>query len=237
MSYETGWPGDDVHVWRFPLDVDHAALVRLEATLDDVERARANRLRGELLRRRFVVGRGALRTILAGYLGGEPARIALAYGTHGKPSLAEADGLEFNLAHSGGLGLCAVVSGRAVGVDLEALRPMENAERIIGRYFTPREQAEFLAHAAAGRLSAFYRGWTRKEAFLKATGDGLAASLDSFEVSLGPDPGPPGSLLLRVGADPAAAGRWTLRELDAPPGFAAALAVAGTPRQIVLRDR
>ena len=227
----------DVHVWRFPLDLDEARLGEFEPTLSDEERARADRFRGASLRRRFVAGRGTLRLILAGYIGIAPARVAFTYGTRGKPGLARPMGLEFNLAHSGGLAYCALAWRRAIGVDVEAVRPMDNAERIIGRYFTPREQAEFLAYPGAERLAAFYRGWTRKEAFLKATGEGLAASLDSFEVSLGADPGPPRSLLVRAGTDPHEAGRWTLRDLDAPIGFTAALAVAGQPGRIVVRDR
>ena len=232
-----GQADDEVHVWRFPLDLDEARLGQLEATLSDDERARADRFRGAALRQRFIAGRGTLRAILAGYLEIAPARVAFVYGTHGKPALARQTGLEFNLAHSADVACCAVGWGRSVGIDVEAVRPMDNAERIIGRYFTPREQAEFLAHPVAERLSAFYRGWTRKEAFLKATGKGLAAALDSFEVALGSDAGSSRSLLLRAGDDPDEAGRWTLRDLDAPPGFAAALAVAGQPGRIVVRDR
>jgi 4'-phosphopantetheinyl transferase len=117
-------------------------------------------------------------------------------------------------------------------VDVEKLRPVGESARIVARYFTPREQAEFLAHAEPERTAAFFRGWTRKEAFLKATGTGIAAGLDSFEVTLAPDL----AALVRVGDDPSAADRWTLRDLDAEPGYAAAVAVEGLISGIILRD-
>ena len=107
-------------------------------------------------------------------------------------------------------------------MDVEAVRALENAERIIERFFSAREQAEFLALPDADRRAAFFRGWSRKEAFLKATGTGLSTRLDSFDVTLGPV-----ASLLRVGDDPDEAGRWSLLDLDAGPDFAAALAVRG----------
>jgi 4'-phosphopantetheinyl transferase len=220
-----------VHVWRIRLDVPDALVARFEPTLATQERARANRFRTAELRRRFVAGRGALRAILGGYLGLEPAIVEFSYGDRGKPSLAT-PGLEFNLAHSDDLALCALTVGRAVGVDVERLRPMDDAERIIARYFTARERLEFLDHPTAERAAAFFRGWTRKEAFLKATGEGLAASLDSFEVSL--DAG--GARLLRVGDDPDAARRWSLRDVDVAPGFVGALAVGGPIEAVLVRD-
>jgi 4'-phosphopantetheinyl transferase len=220
-----------VHVWRIRLDVSDQLAARFEPTLAADERERADRFRTAELRRRFVAGRGALRALLGAYLGIEPALVAFSYGHRGKPSLAN-PGVEFNLAHTDDLALCALTVGRAVGVDVERLRPMDDAERIIARYFTSRECLEFLEHPRAERASAFFRGWTRKEAFLKATGEGLAASLDSFEVSL--DAG--GARLLRVGDDPDAARRWSLVDVDVEPGFVAALAVEGPIEAVFVRD-
>jgi len=220
-----------VHVWRIRLDVSDKLAARFEPTLAADERERADRFRTAELRRRFVAGRGALRALLGAYLGIEPALVAFSYGHRGKPSLAT-PGVEFNLAHTDDLALCALTVGRAVGVDVERLRPMDDAERIIARYFTSRECLEFLEHPRAERASAFFRGWTRKEAFLKATGEGLAASLDSFEVSL--DAG--GARLLRVGDDPDAARRWSLVDVDVEPGFVAALAVEGPIEAVFVRD-
>jgi 4'-phosphopantetheinyl transferase len=220
-----------VHVWRIRLDVSDALAARFELTLATQERERADRFRTAELRRRFVAGRGALRAILGAHLGLDARLVVFSYGDRGKPSLAT-PGVEFNLAHTDDLALCALTVGRAVGVDVERLRPMDDAERIIARYFTPRERLEFLEHPRAERASAFFRGWTRKEAFLKATGEGLTASLDSFEVSL--EAG--GARLLRVGDDPDAACRWSLVDVDVEPGFVAALAVEGPIEAILVRD-
>ena len=225
----TGLRDDEVQVWRFSLDPGEADLGRLDRTLDGNERERARRFRTEALRRRFVAGRGGLRAILGFTLRIDPAEVAFVYGDHGKPALAGAGGpgrIEFNLAHSSALALCAVSRGRSVGVDVEGLRPLDDAERIIRRFFSEREQADFLALPAHERLAAFFRGWTRKEAFLKAKGTGLATQLDAFDVTLRPGDQ---AAVLRVGDDPAEAARWALIDLDAGPGFAAALALGRGP--------
>ncbi len=222
-----------VHVWRFTLDPPDSTLAQFEPLLDPTERTRADRFRAATLRRRFVAGRGGLRTLLGTVLNSPARSIAFAYGDHGKPRLADAhpSGVEFNLTHSHGLALCAVTIGQAIGVDLEAIRPLENAERIIGRFFSPVEQAEFLRLAEADRRSAFFRGWSRKEAFLKATGTGLSTALDSFDVTLGPLP-----RLLRVGNDPIESTHWTLLDLHPDPTFASALATRSLNVSLQLWD-
>ena len=226
---------DEVHVWRFTLDPPEPALARFDPTLDDEERRRRDRFRTETLRRRFLAGRGSLRSILGAYLGCPAVEVAFAYGLHGKPRLADATAgvppVEFNLAHSHGLALCAVTLGREVGVDVEAVRAFDNSERIIDRFFSPREQADFLALPEADRLAAFFRGWSRKEAFLKATGTGLSTRLDSFDVTLGPV-----AALLRVGDDPSEAPLWSLLDLHPGPGFAAAVATRGGGFEVRLWD-
>ena len=219
--------GDGVRVWRFALGQPVDALGRLERSLSPDERARADRFKAGPLRASFVAGRGGLRAVLAAELSCDPSDLAFIYGPHGKPELAEpwaSTGLRFNLAHSGGLALCALAYGRAVGVDVEAGKDLTDFPGIIRRFFSSAEQSAFLALPEADRRPAFFRAWARKEAFLKAVGTGLATALDSFDVTLGPaEP----AALLRVGDDPDEAGRWTLLDLDAGPGYASALAVAG----------
>jgi 4'-phosphopantetheinyl transferase len=200
---------------------------------------RRDRFRTEDLKRRFVAGRGGLRAVLAMYLGCDPSAIVFDYGPHGKPALAppfQPAPFAFNLTHSGELALCALSVLGAVGVDLEKVRPMEADGRgLIGRFFSEVEQAEYLSLAEHDRLAAFFRGWTRKEAFLKATGTGLATVLDSFDVTLGSNVS---AAVLRVGDDPTAAARWSLFDLDPGPGYAAALAVesCGRPVRVVVSD-
>ena len=229
--------GSEVHVWRFSLDPPAETIARLEALLSDDERRRADRFRGPSLRPRYVAGRGSLRRLLASYTGCPPESLVFAYGLHGKPSLA--DGLpriEFNLSHSHGLALCALASVGPIGVDVEQVRPMEdNGRKLIGRFFSVVEQAEFLNLPVTEHLAAFFRGWTRKEAFLKAVGTGLATVLDSFDVTLGPVV--PAALLSQVN-DPDAPARWSLLDVDPGAGYAAALAVEsrGLPLQVVCRD-
>lgn len=225
----------EIHVWRFDLTPTECELARFERSLHDDERCRAARFRTETLRRRFTAGRGGLRAVLGAYLECPPDGVTLTYGTHGKPALADPVGsgpIAFNLTHTHDLALCAVTPGRTVGVDVEAVRPMEDAERIIRRFFSPREQADFLALPAPERLAAFFRGWSRKEAFLKATGTGLATVLDSFDVTLDPDRP---AALLRVGDDPTEAARWSLLDLNVGDGYAAAVAVSGPAGRDALR--
>ena len=172
-------------------------------------------------------GRGFLRSILGKYLECDPSHIGFEYGPQGKPGLADrSSGLEFNLAHSKGIAVCGITLGNPIGVDIETDRPLDMADRIIQRFFSAAEQAEFLSMADVEQASAFLRGWTRKEAFIKALGLGLAYPLDGFDVSLGLE----NPRILRVGDDPEEASRWSLVDLDA--GEAAAAVVRGPIRDV-----
>jgi 4'-phosphopantetheinyl transferase len=200
---------------------------RFFRTLSPDEVERAERFRFERHRRRFVVGRGVLRALLGRYLGVEPARISFGYGARGKPHLSGAlsgTGVRFNLAHSHEMALYVVTRGRDVGIDLEHVRPMPDAEDIGARFFSPHEHEILCALPPGQRLGAFFDCWTRKEAYIKATGDGLARPLDEFDVSLAP--GEP-ARLLRVAEDPAEVDRWSLQALSPDAGYAAALVVEG----------
>jgi len=212
-----------VDVWRIALDPGESAVDRLAATLTTDELARADRLRVPGGRGRFIAGRGALRAILGRYLGVPADRLAFRYGGRGKPALP-GTGLEFNLTHSGGLALLAVAGGRAVGVDIEEARPMPDADRLVERFFSPREVADYRALPAAERPAAFFRCWTRKEAYMKATGLGLGQPLDGFDVALAPGDLP---RLLAVAGRPDEADRWSMVDLNPGPGYAAALMVEG----------
>ena len=219
----TSLADDDVHVWQAPLD-RAGDLPALFATLADDERARAARFHAERDREHFIAGRGLLRAILARYVGVPAAELSFAYGPHGKPMLSagsNAGDLRFNLAHSHGMALYALARGREVGVDLEYIAP-RGEEGIAERFFSAAEVATLRRLPATERRDAFYACWTRKEAYIKARGDGLALDLSRFDVSLAP--GEPAALLRHDDEVPA---RWSLAALDVAPGYAAALCVEG----------
>ena len=210
-------------------------MAALYATLSPDEQDRAGRYRFEHLRHAFVAAHGALRAILGRYLEVSPQSIQFQYNLHGKPALAapEQAWLRFNLAHSGDLALCAVTAAyesdaeetaREIGVDVEQIRAVEDVEKLVERFFAPGERATFESLLPAQKLPAFFAGWTRKEAYIKAWGQGLSLPLDEFEVSLAP--GVPATLLADR-HNPAEAGQWSLCEVEAAPGYAAALAVRG----------
>lgn len=198
-------------------------LAGLERTLAGDERERADRFRFDAHRRAYVVGRGTLRTILARYLGADPARLSLGAGAHGKPFLAGAR-LRFNLSHSGDVALYAVATGVEVGIDVELITSGVNHDALAARFFSARERDDLLALPAAARPEAFFACWARKEAVVKAFGNGLSMRLCDFDVSLTTGDT---ARLIEVRGRPEEAGRWSLRPLDVGPGYAAALAVEG----------
>ena len=216
-----------VHVWRTVIEASPTRLDPFRGVLAPDERARAARFLYEDDRRRYTVARGVLRTLLGRYLDVDPASVEFRYGAHGKPSLVQTPGgrdLRFNLSHSCGLALHVFAAGREVGVDVERIRPKTDVMGVARHSFSPAE-VDALANLPAGkRREAFFNCWTRKEAFIKAHGEGIALGLSRFDVTL--RPGEPAKLL-RFGDDPAEAARWSLRALDAGDGYKAALAVEG----------
>ncbi|MCA1613545.1 MAG: 4'-phosphopantetheinyl transferase superfamily protein [Acidobacteria bacterium] len=220
---------DEVHVWRVRLDQDEAALRKLSALLAEDEMQRAGGFHFQRDHDHFVAARGALRDILGRYTGLAPRLLRFTYEKHGKPALSPETGgrlLRFNLAHSHGLALCAVTLGRAVGVDLELVKEEFAGIEIAERFFSPHEVAALRALAPGERATAFFDCWTRKEAYIKARGEGLSHPLHSFAVSL--TPGEPAALLC-TDDDPPEAARWSMLALSPGGPYRAALAVEGTP--------
>jgi 4'-phosphopantetheinyl transferase len=209
---------DEIHVWRIELEQPEAQLQNLAATLSSDETARAERFYFQEHRQRFIAGRGILRTILSRYLDIQPLQVQFNYQQRGKPVLADtfADtGLAFNLSHSQGLGLCAVNCTYPIGVDLEYIRPMSDLEALAKRFFLPREYEMLRSLSANQQQEVFFRYWTCKEAYLKATGDGLS-QLEQIEVSLTPTE----PAKLQILED------WSLFELLPANNYVAAVAVA-----------
>ncbi len=221
---------DEIQIWAVDLDPPAAEIPALWRLLAPDEVERANRFRFDEHRRRYAVGRAALRRILARDLGTAPERVGFDYGPRGKPFLAAAErtgggaGLEFNLSNSSDLALVALVRGPELGVDVERLKPMPDADEIAERFFSASERDVLRTLGPELKAIGFFNAWTRKEAYLKAVGEGLAAPLDSFDVTLAPQE-PPRMLTLR--GDREAAARWHYRHLFPQVGYVGALAIEG----------
>jgi 4'-phosphopantetheinyl transferase len=188
------------------------------ALLSADERARADRFHFARDSRRYVVTRATLRRVLGAQLGRHPSSLAFDVGPRGKPSLAGTP-LHFNVAHAGELALIALTTLGEVGVDVEPLEPMDDVETIAERFFSPAEREALRALPAAARTDAFLTCWTRKEAYVKAIGEGLACPLDAFDVTLAPGEE---ARLLRIAGDDA--DRWSLVDLRPAPGYVGAVA-------------
>ena len=218
-------PAGRVHLWSLRLDPPAEQVAALERLLARDELERARRFRFERHQRQYIVGRGALRTLLGAYLGLPPERIEFAYGPRGKPFLAPTlagRGPQFNLSNSDERALIGLVRGLEIGVDLEYRKPMPDCEEIAERFFSESERQVLRALPPALKEEAFFNCWTRKEAYLKAVGEGLAAPLDSFDVTLAP--GEPARMLtLRGDAEPAR--RWFFHPLVPAPEYVGALAL------------
>jgi 4'-phosphopantetheinyl transferase len=218
---------DEVHVWRANLDHNPSHMNSLLHTLSEDEQARAERFYFQIDRERFIVARGALREILGVYLNRAAKSVLFCYGPHGKPALAQDPGgntIHFNMSHSHGVALYAVTRGREIGIDLEFIREILEVDQLAERFFSQREIATLRGLPVSLRKHAFFLCWTRKEAYIKARGEGLSLPLDQFDVSL--IPGEPAALL-RTQADPDETLRWSLQELSVDPGYVSALAVEG----------
>jgi len=212
--------GASIHIWTIALDEDPAIVSSLVDMLSGDERVRAARFRTTELRVRFVVAHGALRTILSGYLGIPPGAVRFDTTQSGKPYVPGA-GLTFNLSRSEGLALCAITVAGQVGVDIERLRPVDDEDAIVHRYFAPGEMRQYEAVRSPERTAAFFSTWTRKEAFVKAVGSGLQRELSSFEVEVSPD-----AVCPRLTLEPEEQQAiWSLRSFSPRPQYVAAVAL------------
>jgi 4'-phosphopantetheinyl transferase len=215
--------GDEVHVLAFALNATPERISHLATELSEDEMVRANQFRFGHLRDRFIVGRAGLRIVLARYLGMSPSGLQFNYSARGKPSLA-GNNLQFNLAHSDELALLAVAKNLPVGVDVERIRPMPDGLDIARRFFAASEVAAFGDIPPSAHDEAFFNLWTRKEAWLKATGDGIAESLSKVEFTF--RPGEP-ARVVAIDGDPREASEWSLNSLQPAIGFVGAIALRG----------
>lgn len=204
-----------IHLWTIDLDAA-AAVPSLLETLSREERERSDRFRTTELRQRFIAAHGATRAILARYADADPAAIRFGTAAYGKPFLAEG-GLSFNLSHSEGLAVCAVARDGQLGVDVERVRRIVDADALVTRFFAAGEARRYASLAPADRDAAFFSAWTRKEAFVKAIGDGLQCPLGSFEVDISPAALEPWIVVPDGRA-------WQLRSFEPAAGYTGAVA-------------
>jgi 4'-phosphopantetheinyl transferase len=214
---------NEVHVWR--VDLERMSLANVDAALAENDRTQAARFRFEIDRQRFLIARASLRIILSQYLQLAPCSLEFKAGPQGKPELVASQtkiDLRFNLSHSRDLALIAISLGRDVGVDLEFMREDFAGDEIAERFFSQNEIAQLKTVAPELRSLAFFNCWTRKEAYIKARGDGLSFPLDQFDVSLSPDSR---AALFGNRLDPTETARWDLVELTPAPDYVAAIAI------------
>jgi 4'-phosphopantetheinyl transferase len=223
----------EVHVWCASLEQEESQVWQLYQYLSEEERQRANQFYFAKDQTHYIVARSLLRTILSRYLRFDAKALRFCYGVNGKPALIAAQGgkrLQFNLSHSQGWALYAVTQERAIGVDIERIRPNFPWSEMAEHCLTPRELAVLQTLPSHLQCQAFFTAWTRKEAYLKAKGLGLSTPLDHVEVTLIPEEP---AVLLTVQWHPQEAKRWILQDLRLAPGYVGAVAVAGdrTPTQ------
>jgi 4'-phosphopantetheinyl transferase len=213
---------DDFHIWRISLTRTEAELQNLLATLSSDELARAERFRFEKDRLRFIAGRGILRTILSRYLGIEPQNIQFNYGSRGKPLLSQDANskISFNLSHSQDLAICGVSLVHDLGVDVEFIRSIDNVESLAKRFFSSQEYENIKSFPPNQQQKIFFRYWTCKEAFLKATGVGIG-ELEAIEISL--SPGKPAQIA--TDTTNRTTSQWCLSEIVPDDKYVAATAI------------
>ncbi len=217
------------HVWLFSLIPGPERLDQLKAFLSADEINRANRFKFDKHRRRFIAAHGLLKLILAKYLGKNPADIYFITSDHGKPYI-EGNPVYFNLSHSNNLGLAAICGQFEIGVDIEYIRPEYSGLKIARRFFSEAEINELLALPEHQQTAGFFNCWSRKEAYIKARGKGLAIPLSQFDVNL--TPGKP-ARLLATRDNSRAIERWKLHDLFPHSDYAAAVAVHPQIRHIL----
>jgi 4'-phosphopantetheinyl transferase len=229
-----GWtlPAGEVHVWRASLERSPQTVARMRGLLAADEQSRADRFRFERDRSRYVVGRALLRELLGRYLATAPEALEFEYGEFDKPALSS--GPWFNLSHSGSIALYAFSGESEIGVDVE----LDDADfahgRVAERFFSPSEVGVLQALPADAQPRAFLTCWTRKEAFIKARGDGLSLALDSFDVTLSPDVP---AALVRTAWCSEEPGQWSMEDLsDSRAGYVAAVAMRGNGWHVVERQ-
>ena len=215
----------EVHVWCIHLNMPHIQIQQMETILSDDELVKANRFHFDKHRRCYIASHGMLRKILSRYIYLNPSQIQFNYSPLGKPTLAFGGNhvpLSFNLSHSNQLALIAVALNRSIGIDIEFMRFNTDLESIAEQYFSPSEYETIKSFSPYQRHSSIFDLWTLKEAYLKATGEGIGG-LDQIEFSLSPYKSPQ----VIINKKNSSATSWTIRQMIPLAGYTAGLAVEG----------
>lgn len=221
-----------IHVWAIGLRAPNATHGAYRALLLATEKAQAQKLAFEHLQRSYEVSHGVLRLLLAQYVKCRPQQITYEFGPEGKPSLQGDSPIRFNMSHSGNLGLYAFTTECEVGIDVEEVRKLPDIEQIASHYFCASEINELLStRTTESRQNAFFRCWTRKEAYIKAVGGGLNLPLDRFQVTLLADAP---ARFVSIGNDRLEASQWNLHHLEPASGYIGALAYRSVPHAIIV---
>jgi 4'-phosphopantetheinyl transferase len=219
----------DIHIWQRRLACEPDVVDSLRRVLATDESARAARFRFAVNRDEYLIARGTLRMLLGQYLACQPESVRFTYSQYGRPQLdgvSHGESVDFNISHSGDVVVLAFARNRRIGVDIECVRTDFSTTEIAERFFSRAEREALRVVPVEQRHEAFFRCWTRKEAFIKALGEGLSHPLDRFDVSL--SPGLPAALLA-TRPDAGDARHWSLWSLNAPAGYAGALAAEIVP--------
>lgn len=241
LPWQRGVPGgvigfNEVHVWRVLLDTIEIQQENLSCFLSSDELARAGRFYFEKDQRRYISTRGMLRRILSAYLGQRPEQLTFDYNSYGKPALVEEtdnNTLNFNLSHSDGIALYAVTCGRNIGIDIERIRDDLSFWQIARRFFSEGEISSLEKIPESQRRELFFQLWTRKEALLKASGEGISLPMEQLDVSAqcGGDWSP-----VQISTDNRQAQNWYGKDLFPRPGYAAAIVIEGGNCDLLCRD-
>lgn len=217
-------PDNEVQLWRVDLEALAPGEIRLSQLLSSDEQMRARRFIVPRARQTFIITRGILRILLGAYSGTSPTRLEFSEFRNDKPALSSPTGLRFNVSHTHGVALLAFSCRRELGVDVEQIRRNLDVDAVGRRFFSAMEQKQLSAFEGEQKYAAFFRCWTRKEAYIKAKGKGLSLPLDQFDVSLAPGNQ---NALLSTRPDHSEAARWSLRDIPAGVGCVAAICVEG----------
>lgn len=223
IEYLADLPEGVVHLWKRHLDATAAEVSASYQLLSAEEAERARRFLVDRPRNAFVLTRGTLRALLGRYLDSGPHSIRFRYEAHGKPLLEEASNLSFNVSHTDGLALIGVVRGRRIGVDVEKVNQETEVGNLAERFFSESERQDLRRLRGDELRAAFFRVWTRKEAYIKATGEGLSLPLHQFDVSFSVGDR---DALRATRPDASEAEQWTISDVAVQSGYAAAVAIA-----------